>query len=69
MEKVLNDQIVKQIQEAFAEVQEPVLALEPQDARHQAGARSLDAVQESAARHPAIAPEDGQDAGTKVEIF
>ena len=35
----------------------------------EAEARSLDAVQESAARHPAIAPEDGQDAGTKVEIF
>ena len=35
----------------------------------EAEARKLDAVQESAARHPSIAPEDGQDAGTKVEIF
>jgi hypothetical protein len=32
-------------------------------------ARKLDAVQEGGPRHPSIAPEDGQDAGTKVEIF
>ena len=31
--------------------------------------RKLDAVHESLPRHPAIAPEDGQEAGTKVEIF
>lgn len=35
----------------------------------EAEARRLDAVQEAAARHPAIAPEDGQEPGTKVEIF
>ena len=35
----------------------------------EAEARKLDAVQESLPRHPAIAPEDGHDAGTKVEIF
>jgi methyl-accepting chemotaxis protein len=35
----------------------------------EAEARKLDAVQESAARHPSVAPEDGQEAGTKVEIF
>jgi methyl-accepting chemotaxis protein len=35
----------------------------------EAEARKLDAVPEASARHPSIAPEDGQDAGTKVEIF
>jgi methyl-accepting chemotaxis protein len=35
----------------------------------EAEARKLDAVQENSSRHPSIAPEDGQDAGTKVEIF
>jgi hypothetical protein len=34
----------------------------------EAEARKLDAVQEGA-RHPAVVPEDGRDAGTKVEIF
>jgi methyl-accepting chemotaxis protein len=35
----------------------------------EAEARKLDAVPEASARHPSIAPEDGQDAGTKVEVF
>jgi len=34
----------------------------------EAEARKLDEVQEGA-RHPAVVPEDGRDAGTKVEIF
>jgi hypothetical protein len=34
----------------------------------EADARKLDEVQE-ASRHPAVVPEDGRDAGTKVEIF
>ncbi|HET9410479.1 MAG TPA: hypothetical protein VFO75_01225, partial [Candidatus Dormibacteraeota bacterium] len=34
----------------------------------EAEARKLDAVQEGV-RHPAVVPEDGRDAGTKVEIF
>jgi methyl-accepting chemotaxis protein len=35
----------------------------------EAEARNLDRLEDTGSRHPAIAPEDGHDAGTKVEIF